>query len=94
MKHIGILAHSYEGATLCFHEMCAEGVRRLGPHDHPEITLTCSPMAHSLDAWGRGDQAELRSMFLVDAEKLVTVWPSTGCGKLKPLIPGVKLSLC
>jgi len=72
MKHIGILAHSYEGATLCFHEMCAEGVRRLGPHDHPEITLTCSPMAHSLDAWGRGDQAELRSMFLVDAEKLVT----------------------
>jgi len=71
MKHIGILAHSYEGATLCFHEMCAEGVRRLGPHDHPEITLTCTPMAHSLDAWDRGDHAELRSMFIADAEKLV-----------------------
>jgi aspartate racemase len=70
MKHIGILAHSYEGATLCFHEMCAEGVRRLGPHNHPEITLTCTAMAHSLDAWSRRDNAELRAMFMVDAEKL------------------------
>jgi aspartate racemase len=70
MKHVGILAHSYEGATLCFHEMCAEGVRRLGPHLHPEITLTCTAMAHSLDAWDRGDHAELRAMFMEDAEKL------------------------
>jgi aspartate racemase len=70
MKHIGILAHSYEGATLCFHEMCAEGVRRLGPHLHPEITLTCSAMAHSLDAWNRGDHDELRAMFVDDAKKL------------------------
>ena len=45
MKHIGILAHSFEGATLCFRTACLEGVARLGPHMHPEITLTCSPMA-------------------------------------------------
>ena len=70
MKQIGVLAHSYEGATLCFHEMCAEGVRRLGPHLHPEITLTCTAMAHSLDAWDRGDHAALRAMFRTDAEKL------------------------
>jgi aspartate racemase len=53
--------------------MCAEGVRQLGPHLHPEITLTCSAMAHSLDAWGRGDHAELRAMFMADAEKLEAV---------------------
>jgi len=70
MKHIGILAHSFEGATLCFHEMCAEGVRQLSPHLHPEITLTCTAMAHSLAAWDRGDHAELRAMFRTDAEKL------------------------
>jgi len=70
MKQIGVLAHSYEGATLCFHEMCAEGVRRLGPHLHPEMTLTCTAMAHSLDAWDRGDHAALRAMFMEDAEKL------------------------
>ncbi|HEY6661842.1 MAG TPA: amino acid racemase [Sphingomicrobium sp.] len=68
--HIGILAHSFEGATLCFHTACLEGVKRLGAHDHPEITMTCSPMARVLDAWERGDNAELRAFFRKDAEKL------------------------
>ncbi len=70
MKHIGILAHSFEGATLCFRTACLEGVERLGAHMHPEITMTCSPMALVLDAWERGDNAELRSFFMADAAKL------------------------
>jgi aspartate racemase len=70
MKHIGILAHSFEGAALCFRTACLEGVARLGPHMHPEITLTCSPMALVLDAWERGDNEELRRFFLEDAKKL------------------------
>ena len=70
IKHIGILAHSFEGATLCFHTACMEGVAKLGPHMHPEITLTCSPMALVLDAWERGDNAELRAFFMNDAERL------------------------
>jgi aspartate racemase len=70
VKHIGILAHSFEGATLCFHTACFEGVKRLGAHNHPEITMTCSPMALVLDAWERGDNAELRAFFRKDAEKL------------------------
>src|SRR5215204_6006626 len=70
MKHIGILAHSFEGATLCFRTACLEGVAKLGPHMHPEITLTCSPMALVLDAWERGDNEELRGFFMEDAKKL------------------------
>jgi len=70
MTHIGILAHSFEGATLCFHAACLEGVKRLGAHDHPEITMTCSPMARVLDAWERGDNEQLREFFRRDAEKL------------------------
>ena len=70
MKHIGILAHSFEGATLCFRTACLEGVRRLGPHMHPEITMTGVAMALLLDAWERGDNAELRGVFMADAEKL------------------------
>lgn len=70
MKHIGILAHSFEGATLCYRTMCLEGVRRLGPHRHPEITLTGVAMDHMLDAWERGDNAALRAMFVQDVEKL------------------------
>ncbi len=64
MKHIGILAHSFEGATLCFRTACLEGVKRLGPHMHPEITMTCSPMALVLDAWDRGDNEQLRGFFM------------------------------
>ncbi len=70
MKHIGILAHSFEGATLCFRTACLEGVKRLGPHLHPEITMTCSPMALVLEAWDRGDNAALRQFFMDDARKI------------------------
>jgi aspartate racemase len=70
MKHIGILAHSFEGATLCFRTACLEGVERLGAHMHPEITMTCSPMALMFDAWERGDNQELRAFFAKDAARL------------------------
>jgi len=70
MKHIGILAHSFEGATLCFRTACLEGVKLLGPHMHPEITMTCNAMALVLDAWDRGDNQKLRGFFMEDAKKL------------------------
>lgn len=75
MKHIGILAHSFEGANLCYRTMCLEGVARLGPHRHPEITLTGIAMDHMLEAWDRGDLATLRAMFMDDMVKLA----ATGC---------------
>lgn len=70
MKHIGILAHSAEGATLSYRTAWLEGVRRLGPHHHPEITLTGIAMHHALGAWERMDRAALRAIFLADARKL------------------------
>ncbi|HYC94242.1 MAG TPA: amino acid racemase [Sphingomicrobium sp.] len=70
MKHIGILAHSFEGATLCFRTACLEGVKQLGSHMHPEITMTCSPMSSLLEAWERGDNQTLRAAFMSDATKL------------------------
>ncbi len=70
MKHIGILAHSAEGATLCYRTAWLEGVRRLGPHDHPEITLTGTAMAPTLKLWERGDLTALRALFMTDARKL------------------------
>ena len=68
--HVGILAHSAEGATLCYRTMWLEGIRRMGEHDHPEITLTGVPMARALDAWAAGDLAALREIFMADARKL------------------------
>ena len=68
--HIGILAHSAEGATLCYRTAWLEGIARMGAHNHPEITLTGIAMHHALDAWERGDLPALRAIFRADAAKL------------------------
>ena len=55
MKTIGIVAHSAEGAGLCFLTACREGQAILGAHRHPTIVLSAIPMGLSLDAWESGD---------------------------------------
>ncbi len=70
MKHIGILAHSFEGAALCYRTTCLEGVRRLGPHLHPEITMTGIAMHFMMPAYERGDQKTVRNLFEQDIAKL------------------------
>ena len=70
MKHIGILAHSFEGASLCYHETCLEGVRRLGDHQHPEVTLTGIAMHFMMPAYERGDHDAVRRLFEEDIGKL------------------------
>ena len=70
MKHIGILSHSFEGATLCYRTTCLEGVRRLGPHLHPEVTMTGVAMHFMMDAYEAGDYARVRELFQPDIGKL------------------------
>lgn len=55
MLHIGILAHSADGAALCFQEVVRESARRLGAHRHPEITLSILPMGDVLAAYDAAD---------------------------------------
>jgi aspartate racemase len=55
MQHIGVLAHSADGAALCFLEMVREGARRLGAHQHPEITLSILPMGQALEQYEAHD---------------------------------------
>jgi aspartate racemase len=70
MRHAGILAHSFEGATLCYRTMCLDGVSRLGPHLHPEITMTGIGMHFMMDAYARDDQPAVRALFMEDIAKL------------------------
>lgn len=53
--HVGILAHSADGAALAFLEMVRESARQLGAHEHPEITMSILPMGPTLVAYERGD---------------------------------------
>jgi aspartate racemase len=55
MKTIGIVAHSAEGAALCFITACREGQKALGAHMHPEIVLSAVPMGLSMPAWESDD---------------------------------------
>jgi hypothetical protein len=47
VKHLGIVAHSAEGAALCFRTFCQEGFARLGAHDHPDVTLDSIALARA-----------------------------------------------
>jgi aspartate racemase len=70
MLHIGILAHSADGAALCFLEMVREASRRLGAHQHPELTLSILPMGAVLDAYDRNDLPAVRDHLARTASRL------------------------
>jgi aspartate racemase len=70
MKQLGILAHSVEGAALCFRAFCQEGFRELGPHQHPDVMLDCIAMAQSMPAWERGDYPLIRTLLARSVDRL------------------------
>jgi aspartate racemase len=70
MLHIGVLAHSADGAALCFLEMVRESSRELGPHRHPEVTLSILPMAPALDRYAANDLRAVRAYLARTAQRL------------------------
>jgi aspartate racemase len=70
MKHLGILAHSAEGAALCFRAFCQEGFAELGPHDHPDVTMDCIALARSMAAWDDGEHSSIRAILSVSVRRL------------------------
>jgi aspartate racemase len=70
MKHLGILAHSTEGAALCFRTFCQEGFAELGPDEHPDVSLDCIALARSMPAWEMGDYASIRATLAVSVQRL------------------------
>ena len=66
----GILAHSAEGAALCFLTFCREGFREIGPHLHPDVMMDCEAMGHILPAWDAGDFAGVRSFLARSIQRL------------------------
>lgn len=70
MRHLGIIAHSAEGAALCFRAFCQAGFAELGPHEHPDVTLDCIALARSMPAWDAGDQDSVRATLSVSAARL------------------------
>ena len=70
MKTVGIVAHSFEGAALCFITACREGVAKLGPHMHPRIVMSAVPLALSMPGWEADDHASV-ARFLTEGVRMV-----------------------
>ena len=72
-QHIGIVACSAEGASLCYRTLCAEAEAVMGPHAHPEISLHSQSLAEYVDCIGRNDWQGVGEMMLSSAEKLARI---------------------
>ena len=71
--HIGIVACSAEGASLCYRTICAEGARVLGPHAHPEISIHSHSLADYMERIYKGDWPGVAGLMLSSADKLATI---------------------
>lgn len=69
-KHIGIVACSYEGASLCYQTICREGSHFLGEHSHPEISLHNHPLAEYMKYILTGTWEGVADLMLSSSEKL------------------------
>ena len=65
----GILAHSSEGAALCFLEFCRNGFRE-AQHMHPDVMLDCEAMGRVMPAWDAGDHVAVRAFLAQSVQRL------------------------
>jgi aspartate racemase len=72
-QHIGIVACSAEGATLCYRTICVEGAALLGPHAHPEVSMHTPSLADYLACLERGDLEGVGRLMLASAHKLADI---------------------
>ncbi|EHK83871.1 amino acid racemase [Rhodococcus pyridinivorans] len=69
MKDVGILGHSWEGASLCWREVCQHS-NRLGHPAHPDVTMDCISFERCMPAWERGDYEAVRAVPATSVDRL------------------------
>jgi aspartate racemase len=72
-KHIGIIACSAEGASLCYRTICAEGAELLGPHAHPEVSMHTHSLADYVVCLEKNDWKGVGELMLASANKLAKI---------------------
>lgn len=72
-QHIGIVACSAEGASLCYRTICTEGAQLLGPHAHPEVSMHTPSLADYMERIYRDDWKGVGELMLASAEKLARI---------------------
>jgi aspartate racemase len=69
-KHIGIVACSAEGASLCYQTLCAEAPAQMGEYMHPEVTMHTYPLGAYMVHIRSGDWKEVAGLMLSSVRKL------------------------
>lgn len=69
-EHIGIVACSAEGAALCYRTICIEGMKQMGKHSHPEITMHNHPLNEYMRHIEAGNWDQVADLMLSSAEKV------------------------
>jgi len=72
-QHIGIVACSAEGASLCYQTICTEGAQLLGAHAHPEVSMHTPSLAEYMNCIYEGDWQGVGELMLASARKLATI---------------------
>jgi aspartate racemase len=72
-QHIGIVACSAEGASLCYRTICVEGADLLGRHGHPEISMHTHSLAEYVKFIERDDWQGVGELMLSSAKKLADI---------------------
>lgn len=72
-KHIGIVACSAEGASLCYRTICIEGAQFMGEHDHPEVSMHTHSLADYMKPIYRNDWRGVAELMLSSARKLAGI---------------------
>ena len=68
--HIGIVACTAEGASLCYRTICHEGAEHLGKYGHPEVSLHAHSLAAYMQYIDRDDWQGVGELMLSSANKL------------------------
>lgn len=69
-QHIGIVACSAEGASLCYRTICHEGAAPMGRDNHPEISMHTISLAEYMKYINANDWAGVAELMLTSADKL------------------------
>lgn len=72
-KHIGIVACSAEGASLCYRTICVEGAQKMGAHNHPEVSMHTHALARYMECIYRDDWQGVADLMLSSARKLAKI---------------------
>lgn len=70
MLHAGLVAHTPEGAALCFQEFCRLGNLESDAQIYPDISIDHIAFGRSLPAWNAGDYSAVRAVLALSIERL------------------------